>query len=141
MPIKYHAPTQPPFPPNWNTCASVTLKDPFSFLTPSLSLLVAKNQSLFDERPQQEFTAASETIKRQLSLLNRSLQELKQSSAPHPNSTSKTAMEHQRNVLLILQTWIAQSFKSLEQCNEQRNEVNTASLIIFIKFTYNLTYN
>lgn len=98
--------------------------------------LVAKNHSLFDERPQQEFLVAADALKRQLSALNRSLQELKTSttssinqshqSLQHSQAGNKTATEHQKALLLILQTWIAQGFKALEGINEQRNEVSLA---------------
>ena len=91
---------------------------------------MAKNCSLFDERPQQEFSALSDSLKRHLSSLNRNLQDLKASQPGSPNTQhlNKTVSEHQKALLLILQTWIAQGFKSLEHINEERNEVNKAHL-------------
>lgn len=83
---------------------------------------MAKVQSLFDDKPQQEFNSLMETIKRQLTLLNRNLQELKGLESTKITTVAKTFSDHRKNVLLILQTWIAQSFKSLEQINDIRKE-------------------
>lgn len=84
---------------------------------------MAKVQSLFDDKPQQEFNSLMETIKRQLTILNRNLQELKNTESTTTRTPScKTFNDHRKNVLLILQTWIAQSFKSLEQIHDVRKE-------------------
>ena len=68
-------------------------------------------------------------MKRELSILNKRIQDLKNTpqtapqSPTHPQFTNKTILEHQRNVILILQNWTAQSFKSFENILEIRSQV------------------
>lgn len=71
-------------------------------------------------------------IKRELSILNRRIQELKSSQSPtlqpqppQQQIYNKTILEHQKNVILILQNWTAQFFKSFENILEVRSEVKT----------------
>ena len=66
-------------------------------------------------------------------MLNRRIQEMKTSPQtptqlpsqhPHSPTTNKTIIDHQKNVILILQNWTAQSFKSFENILEIRSQVN-----------------
>jgi len=69
-------------------------------------------------------------IKRELSVLNRRIQELKSPQSPQSPqqqqqqiNNNKTVFEHQKNVILILQNWTAQYFKSFENILEVRSQV------------------
>lgn len=86
--------------------------------------LVANNKSIFDDNSD-EFDEVSNSMKRDLSILNRRIQELRNSpqTTPQPQSTNKTILDHQKNVILILQNWTAQSFKSFENILEIRSQV------------------
>lgn len=84
--------------------------------------VVAKNKSIFDDKPE-EFEELSNVIKRELSLLNRRIQELKSNWTTTQIGANKTVIEYQRNVILILQNWTAQSFKSFENILEIRSQV------------------
>lgn len=95
--------------------------------------VVANNKSIFDDKPE-EFDELSNQIKRDLSILNRRIQELKntpsqttaqiQSHQLQSPISNKTILDHQKNVILILQNWTAQSFKSFENILEIRSQVN-----------------
>lgn len=93
--------------------------------------LVAKNKSLFDDKPQ-EFDSLAASVKRDLTATNRRIQELKgelssqqtaRSEQP-PQRASKTTLEHQRTIVVILQGWNAQVLKSLEHILEVRAQVS-----------------
>lgn len=89
----------------------------------SFVFVVAKNKSIFDDKPE-EFEELSNIIKRELSNLNRRIQELKNTpTIQSTTSSNKTILEHERNVILILQNWTAQSFKSFENILEIRSQV------------------
>jgi hypothetical protein len=52
--------------------------------------------------------------------------QIPQQQQPHQQQiTNKTVLEHQKNVVLILQNWTAQSFKSFENILEVRSQVKT----------------
>lgn len=92
-------------------------------------ILVAKNRSIFEDKPQ-EFNDLSNLIKRDLSLLNRRIQELKneinQGNISGDNTLrnrNNSENEHQKNVTIILQNWTAQSFKSFENILELQSQV------------------
>lgn len=91
-----------------------------------INFLVANNKSIFDDKPE-EFDEFSNSIKRDLSNLNRIIQELKNTPTQSPtqpqSTTNRTILDHQRNVILILQNWTAQSFKSFENILEIRSQV------------------
>lgn len=88
--------------------------------------LVAKNRSIFDEKDE-EFESLSDSLKRNLTLLNRRIHELKTSPSASttnvPETTNKTILEHQKNVALILQNLMAQHFKNFENILEVRSQV------------------
>ena len=83
--------------------------------------VVARNKSIFDDNTE-EFEEVSNLIKRELSILNGRIQELKLKSKLK-GKLSTTILEHEKNVILILQNWTAQSFKSFENILEIRSQV------------------
>ena len=88
-------------------------------------ILVSKNKSIFDDKPE-EFEQLSNLIKRELSVLNRRIQELKAPQSPQQPQqqiNNKAVFEHQKNVILILQNWTAQYFKSFENILDVRSQV------------------
>lgn len=84
--------------------------------------VVARNKSIFDDKPE-EFENLSNILKRELTLLNRRIQELKNNNNNTSEPLTKSVSEHERNVVLILQNLTAQSFKSFENISEVRSQV------------------
>lgn len=98
-----------------------------------IHLLVAKNKSIFDDKPE-EFEQLSNLLKRDLSILNRRIQELKTAQSPQQQQqqqqiSNKTILENQKNVILILQNWTAQVFKSFENILEIRSQVKITKFL------------
>jgi syntaxin 5 len=91
-------------------------------LQKSNCLVVARNKSLFDDRPE-EFNALAATIKSDLAGLSRRIQDLKAEQerlSSRLQTAGRTAQEHWKNVATVLQTRAAQAFKSYEQTQDVR---------------------
>lgn len=88
---------------------------------------MAKNKSIFDDKPK-EFDDLYNAIKRELSLINRRIHELKEEHNLSTNGNAdvnrtKSYIDHHKNITVILQTQAAQTFKSFENILEIRSEV------------------
>lgn len=104
---------------------------------------MAKNKSIFDDKPE-EFEQVSNLLKRELSILNRRIQELKTAQTlpqqQQQQISNKTILENQKNVILILQNWTAQSFKSFENILEIRSQVKTTKFLFQKHFYFVLEF-